>query len=132
MSRPLSPEVDWRNLLEVALSPCQWFAHTSERQPGQSIRTVLARLPARRYRFLTARQHAVVISTSLHRDCVGALPRRSDAPRRPASPARVALAEWWQAFSSTAHRVWCLPELGGCEEELIDLRTPKERAIADR
>ncbi len=73
-----------------------------------------------------------MISTSFHRDCAGVMPRRLDAPRRPASPVRVALAEWWRAFSGTVRQVWCLPELGGCDEELIDTRIPGERSIADR
>jgi len=84
------------------------------------------------FSILTARWHAVVISTSLHRDCVGLMPRRSDAPRRPACPARVALAEWWQAMTASARRVWCLPELGGCDEELIDTRMSGDRGIAER
>jgi hypothetical protein len=64
-----------------------------------------------------------VICTSLQQHLAGVTPRRPDAPRR-AAPARVALAEWWRAMTRVVHAAWCLPELGGCPEELIDTREP--------
>jgi hypothetical protein len=73
------------------------------------------------------------MTLSLHPDRARMTTRRAaDAPRRPASPTRVALADCWRALTRTLHDTWCLPELGGCEEELVDIRRPGERGIAQR
>jgi hypothetical protein len=44
----------------------------------------------------------------------------------------VALADLWRATTRAVHTAWCLPELGGCEEELVDIRQTGERGIVHR
>ena len=38
----------------------------------------------------------------------------------------------WRAVVRRLHEIACLPELGGCEEELIDTRIAREGAVAER